>query len=129
MPHTRHIAALAAVLILVGACSGNPTQTTESAGCQNDAMWIVNEGQRIDLMTESIGKDLGVGDLDAAHDTYRQLLSVIEWYEYRSNQFAAECADAEGRSEIQTAMANMETGVAMMREFCDQNLAPHGFDC
>ena len=129
MPHTSRIAALAAFLILVGACSGNPTQTTASAGCQNDAMWIVNEGQRIDLMTESIGEDLGVGDLDAAHGTYRQLLSVIDWYKYRANQFATECADADGRAEIQAAMANAEVGVGMIREFCDQNLAPQGFDC
>ena len=97
--------------------------------CQTDAMWIIDEGQRIEVTFDLIGDDIGAGDLDAAHTKYQRLLSMMDLYRYRSIQFADTCADAEGRASIDTAMANMDAGMDMVRGFCDQNLAPYGFDC
>ena len=135
MPHPRRLATMAAAVVLVvAACSGasNPTRTASSSAvsdCQADAMWIIDEGQRIDATFDAVGADIGAGDVDDAHTKYRRLLSMIDLYQYRSRQFADECATIEGRAEIETAMANMDLGMAVVREFCYQNLAPHGFDC
>lgn len=134
MPDPRRLGALVAAMLLVAACSGTTNRaalssTASSSGCDADAIWIIDVGQRIDVTFDAIGDDLGAGDVDDAHTKYRRLLSMIDLYRYRSLQFADECADAEGLAEIQTAMANMAIGMAMVREFCHQNLAPHGFDC